>query len=59
MAKYRISNNKRKYSTTPIVEVITDAENKETEKIICLILLPKKDGDIMSENLVNLLNQIK
>ena len=32
MTTYRISNNKRKWSTTPIVEVITDKEGNETEK---------------------------
>ena len=55
---YRISNNKRKYSTTPIVEVITDEQGNETEKIVCVIVLPKKDGDIFSKNLVELLNQL-
>ena len=58
MTTYRISNNKRKYSTTPIVEVITEKDGSETEKIMCLILLPKKQGDIISGNLVNLLNQL-
>jgi hypothetical protein len=58
MTTYRISNNKRKYSTTPIVEVIIEKDGSETEKIICLIVLPKKDGDIISGNLVNLLNQL-
>lgn len=56
---YRISNNRRKYSTTPIVEVITEKDGSETEKIICVIVLPKKDGDIISNNLVKLLNQLK
>jgi len=55
---YRTSNNKRKYSTTPIVEVITEKDGSETEKIICLIVLPKKDGDIFSKNLIKLLNQL-
>jgi hypothetical protein len=55
---YRISNNKCKYSTTPIVEVIAEKDGSETEKIICLIVLPKKQGDIISNNLVNLLNKL-
>ena len=58
MAIYRISNNKRKYSTTPIVEVIIDADGKETEKIICMIVLPKKDGDILAEQFVEVLNKL-
>ena len=58
MTNYRISNNKRKWSTTPIVEVITDKEGNETEKIVCVFTLPKKDGDIFSNNLVKLLNQL-
>ena len=48
MTKYRVSNNKRKYSTTPIVEVITDTEGNETEKIICVFVLPKKEGNYVS-----------
>ena len=56
---YRISNNKRKYSTTPIVEVITEKDGSETEKIVCVIVLPKKDGDLISSNLVKLLNELK
>lgn len=58
MATYRISNNRRKWSTTPIVEVITEKDGSETEKIFCLIVLPKKDGDIVSKNLIKLLNQL-
>ena len=56
---YRISNNRRKWSTTPIVEVITDKDGNETEKMVCVIVLPKKDGDLISSNLVKLLNQLK
>jgi hypothetical protein len=58
MANYRISHNIRKYSTTPIIEVITEENGKETEKIVCVIVLPKKDGEIISNNLVKLLNQL-
>ena len=56
MTKYRISNNKRKYSTTPIVEVLVDDNGKETEKIICVFTLPKKEGDLIAEKFVELLN---
>lgn len=55
---YRISNNKRKYSPTPIVEVITDADGKETEKIICVFTLSKKEGDMLAEQFIKLLNQL-
>lgn len=58
MTKYRVSNNKRKYSTTPIVEVITDTEGNETEKIICVFVLPKKEGDLIAEKFVEVLNQL-
>lgn len=53
---YRISNNKRKYSTTPIVEVLIDKDGKEDEKLICVVCLPKKQGDALSEEIVKLLN---
>lgn len=56
---YRISNTKRKYSTTPIVEVLIDDRGNETEKIVCVFTLPKKEGDLISEKFVKLLNQIK
>jgi len=55
---YRISNNKRKWSTTPIVEVIIDADGKETENMICVVILPKKQGDLFSEKIVKLLNKL-
>jgi hypothetical protein len=54
---YRISNNKRKYSTTPIVEVLIDKDGKEDEKLICICLLPKNEGNLLSEKIVKLLNQ--
>jgi hypothetical protein len=56
MTQYRISNNKRKYSTTPIVEVITDAQGNETEKMVCICLLPKNEGNLLSEKIIKLLN---
>jgi hypothetical protein len=56
MATYRISNNKRKWSTTPIVEVLKDEKGNETEKIVCIVTLPKKEGEMFSEEIVDLLN---
>jgi hypothetical protein len=58
MTMYRISNNKRKYSTTPIVEVLVDDKGNETEKIICVFTLPKKEGDLISEKFVETLNKM-
>jgi hypothetical protein len=55
---YRISNNKRKYSPTPIIEVTTDANGKETEKIICVFTLSKKEGDLLAEQFIKLLNSV-
>jgi hypothetical protein len=53
---YRISNTKRKYSTTPIVKVTTDDHGKETEEIVAVVTLTKKLGDPLSEKIVELLN---
>ena len=50
---YRISNNKRKYSTTPIVRV--DADNNE-EIVLVVCNHPKKEGDVFAEQVVKLLN---
>jgi len=50
---YRISNNKRKYSTTPIVDV--DANGDETI-VLAICNHPKKEGDIFAEQVVILLN---
>jgi hypothetical protein len=49
---YRLSTNKRKYSTTPIVKVLEDG----TEVPILIALnLPKKEGDELAEKIVRLL----
>ena len=56
MAQYRISNNTRKWSPTPIVKVLKDEKGNETEKIVCILTLPKKEGEAFSEQIVNLLN---
>ena len=53
---YAISENKRKYSTTPIVELITLPNGKTVEKFICVVALPKKRGDMISEFIVANLN---
>lgn len=55
---YRISNQKRKYSTTPIVKVSTDAQGKETEEIIAVVTLPKKRGDLLSVLIAEALNNL-
>lgn len=51
---FRISENKRKYSPTPIVRVV---DNKE--EIILISTLKKKEGDELSERIVKLLNSKK
>jgi len=53
---YRISNNKRKYSTTPIVRVETES-GKEKEIPVLFSSLTKKDGDPLMETIVNFLNK--
>jgi 3-dehydroquinate dehydratase len=55
---YRISNQKRKYSTTPIVKVTTDAQGKETEEIVAVVTMPKKRGDLLSVLIVEALNNL-
>jgi hypothetical protein len=55
---YAISRNKRKYSTTPIVRVAMDENGNElSEQTVCIVTLPKKEGDVLSEQIVNLLNR--
>lgn len=55
---YRISNQKRKYSTTPIVKVSIDVQGKETEEIIAVVTLPKKRGDLLSVLIAEALNNL-
>jgi len=50
---YRQSLNKRSYSTTPIVKV---CEGKE--EIVCIITLPKKEGEVLAKKIVDLLNNL-
>jgi len=54
---YRISINKRKYSSTPIVKVMVGVDGKEQEEIVlCAVNMKKKEGDELSQNIVDLLN---
>lgn len=55
--KYKISENVRKYSPTPIVEIITDPSGKQKEKIVICVVLPKEEGNILSQKIVDLLNK--
>ncbi len=54
---YRISINKRKYSSNPIVRVTVGPDGKEQEEIIFISILSKKNGDELSERIVNALNK--
>lgn len=53
---YRISHNKRKFTSTPIVKVET-VNGKEKETLILFCVLPKKEGDDLLEELVDFLNE--
>jgi len=53
---YRIATTKRKYSTTPIIRVVLDENGKEKEEIVICVMLPKKEGDALSEKIIELLN---
>ena len=54
---YRISINKRKYSSNPVVRVTVAPDGKEQEEIIFISILSKKNGDELSERIVNALNK--
>lgn len=54
---YRIATKKRKYSTTPIVRVTLDGNGNEQEDIVICVVLPKKDGDVLSNTIIELLNK--
>lgn len=49
---YKQSNTIRKYSTTPIVWI----DDTGKEEIVCLIPLPKKDGEDLAKKIVDMLN---
>jgi hypothetical protein len=54
---YRISQQKRKYSPTPIVRVTVGADGKEQEEIVLIACgQGKKAGDELSARIVTLLN---
>lgn len=53
---YAISTKKRKYTTTPIVELIELPNGKVEEKFITCVALPKKKGDTLSKIIVLILN---
>ena len=53
---YRISHNKRRFTPTPLVKVETvNGKEKETQVLFCA--LPKKEGDALLAELVNILNK--
>lgn len=54
---YRISKNVRKYSSTPIVRVFIDEHGKEQEEIVLVATCKKTQGDLLSLQIVELLNQ--
>lgn len=57
LVMYRVSNNKRKYSPTPIVRVTVGADGKEQEEIVLISVLKKAEGDQFSQKIVELLNK--
>jgi len=54
---YRISQNKRRFSPTPIVRVETDDKGKEKEVQVLFCALPKKEGDAFLQKVLTILNQ--
>jgi hypothetical protein len=55
---YRISQQKRKYSTTPIVRVTVGADGQEKEEMVILVTgMPKAEGDKFSKELVAVMNK--
>lgn len=53
---YRISHNKRRFTPTPLVKVeVVNGKEKETQ--VLFSPLPKKEGDALLEELVNILNK--
>jgi len=52
---YRISENKRRFTPTPLVRVETvNGKEKEIQVLFCA--LPKAEGDALLEKLVDFLN---
>lgn len=56
MSKYRLSQNVRKYSSTPIVRPYLDDNGKEKEEMICVCIGKKKEADAMATKIVAFLN---
>lgn len=55
--KYRISKNKRNFSSTPIVLPYLGDKGKEKEEIVCVCIGKKKEADELALKIVELLNQ--
>ena len=54
---YKLSRNIRKYSTTPLVKVETDAKGKEKEIQVLFSPLKKKDGEAFLQKIADALNK--
>lgn len=54
---YRLSSIKRKYSATPIVKIILDTNGKEQEEMACICTGKKVDAEVLSEKIIEALNQ--
>jgi len=53
---YRISRDKRKWSSTPIAKIVIDDNGKENERLVLCSFLSKKEGDELLEKIVRFLN---
>jgi len=53
---YRLSKNVRKYSPTPIVRVTVGEDGRESEEIVLISTQKKREGEVLSEMIVRLLN---
>jgi len=56
MDKYRISNHKRRFSSTPIVRPYIDDKGKEKEEMVVICTGKKKEADALALKIVELLN---
>ena len=57
MENYRISQHKRKWSSTPIVRPYLDDKGKEKEEMVVICIGKKKETDELAQKIVQLLNQ--
>ena len=55
MIIYKQSSKVRKFSPTPIVRITDNGE----EEIVFISTLPKKEGDVLSLKIIDLLNNFK